>query len=283
MMRAEGLSLSKSYDPVNIDPARVVKTLTGLRPYRPAGYVVRREEFAGKVLVHNYGHGGCGVTLSWGCAEQAVKFLSDRQAGSVAVIGAGVIGLTTARVLQQNGWSVRVYADQFSPDTTSDVAGALWFPVTLYEEQSVSATFLTMFREAARKSYTVFRELMGEFRYGVYPMRFFELAEQKQDWPGRVEGNDLYPYYSRVSGDMAFNYPDGLFYEAMMIDPSLFLPALMDDIRDAGGQFIPKFFRKPEELIALEGDIVVNCTGYGAKALFGDSCLGQGSELGRLD
>lgn len=89
MMRAEGLSLSKSYDPVNIDPARVVKTLTGLRPYRPTGYVVRREEFAGKALVHNYGHGGCGVTLSWGCAEQAVKLLSDRQAGSVAVIGAG--------------------------------------------------------------------------------------------------------------------------------------------------------------------------------------------------
>ncbi|MCH9732406.1 MAG: FAD-binding oxidoreductase [Actinomycetia bacterium] len=45
------------------DPLRV-----GLRPFRTGG--VRLEAQPGTQIVHNYGHGGAGVTLSWGCAEE---------------------------------------------------------------------------------------------------------------------------------------------------------------------------------------------------------------------
>nr|MCH1922835.1 FAD-binding oxidoreductase [Shewanella ferrihydritica] len=59
--------------PVHADPARVIPTIGGMRPYRPEGYVVRREEAGQKVLIHNYGHGGGGMTLSWGSSMQAVR------------------------------------------------------------------------------------------------------------------------------------------------------------------------------------------------------------------
>lgn len=50
--------------------ARVITERVGLRPVRPS---VRLESEAlpdGRVLWHNYGHGGAGVTLSWGCAAE---------------------------------------------------------------------------------------------------------------------------------------------------------------------------------------------------------------------
>lgn len=53
--------------------ARVLEHKVGLRPSRHEIRVEREELPSGTVCVHNYGHGGAGVTLSWGCAEQAVS------------------------------------------------------------------------------------------------------------------------------------------------------------------------------------------------------------------
>ena len=52
----------------------IVGTAVGLRPSR---YEVRLEEetINGKRVIHNYGHGGAGVTLSWGCANEVVKMI----------------------------------------------------------------------------------------------------------------------------------------------------------------------------------------------------------------
>ena len=46
----------------------------------------------------------------------------------VLVIGGGVIGLSSAICLLEDGWDVRIHSAEFSPNTTSDVAAALWYP-----------------------------------------------------------------------------------------------------------------------------------------------------------
>ena len=51
------------------DPVRV-----GLRPFR--GQSVRLEHEPGTSIIHNYGHGGAGITLSWGCAEHVAQLAS---------------------------------------------------------------------------------------------------------------------------------------------------------------------------------------------------------------
>ncbi|MEU6402343.1 FAD-dependent oxidoreductase [Streptomyces sp. NPDC046985] len=51
--------------------ARVLEHRVGLRPARHAVRLEREELPGGRVLVHNYGHGGAGVTVAWGCARQA--------------------------------------------------------------------------------------------------------------------------------------------------------------------------------------------------------------------
>ncbi|MFY9631166.1 MAG: FAD-dependent oxidoreductase, partial [Candidatus Cybelea sp.] len=64
-------SPGRALTPVRIDANRVIRTIVGLRPFRAPGFVLRAESFGSKVLVHNYGHGGGGFSLSWGCATLA--------------------------------------------------------------------------------------------------------------------------------------------------------------------------------------------------------------------
>ena len=57
--------------------ARVLEHLVGLRPGRSSVRVEAESTPAG-LVVHNYGHGGAGVTLSWGCAEEVVRLVSGK-------------------------------------------------------------------------------------------------------------------------------------------------------------------------------------------------------------
>ena len=52
--------------PVKASADRVIRTLAGLRPYRDEGFVVREQRIGDTRVIHNYGHGGGGITLSWG-------------------------------------------------------------------------------------------------------------------------------------------------------------------------------------------------------------------------
>jgi len=114
---------------VLVSPERVIRTVVGLRPFRPSGFVVRAEKLDDKLLIHNYGHGGGGVTLSWGTSQLAVEDVSSSGlSGSAAVLGCGAVGLATARLLQRHGFDVTIYARDIPPNTTSNVAGASWFP-----------------------------------------------------------------------------------------------------------------------------------------------------------
>src|SRR5215212_10880771 len=128
----------RQFAPVKVARNRIIREVVGLRPYRPSGFVVDAQRFGSKLLVHNYGHGGGGVTLSWGTASLAVDLARDflitnrARPRHFAVLGCGVSGLSTARLLQrrfQNGaGTVTIYAKNLPPDTTSNIAGASWAP-----------------------------------------------------------------------------------------------------------------------------------------------------------
>ncbi len=56
---------------VKISWDRVIRTTIGLRPHRPGGFVLKADKLDAKTLIHNYGHGGAGMSLSWGTASMA--------------------------------------------------------------------------------------------------------------------------------------------------------------------------------------------------------------------
>jgi hypothetical protein len=55
--------------------------IAGVRPFRNGSYRLEAETIGSKFIVHNYGHGGAGITLSWGCAAKGRR--SCENAGDV--------------------------------------------------------------------------------------------------------------------------------------------------------------------------------------------------------
>jgi D-amino-acid oxidase len=61
---------------LKIPPLRIIATRVGLRPYRKSGVRVEAGRLAdGRPMIHNYGHGGAGFTLSWGCARTVLELV----------------------------------------------------------------------------------------------------------------------------------------------------------------------------------------------------------------
>src|SRR5688572_33410496 len=71
--RASAQTFQRRFAPVRVARDRVIREVVGLRPYRDEGYVVEAINTGNKLLVHHYGHGGAGITLSWGTAAEAVE------------------------------------------------------------------------------------------------------------------------------------------------------------------------------------------------------------------
>src|SRR5687767_6098982 len=86
--------------------------LAGVRPYRKVTFRLEPEMVGSTLVVHNYGHGGAGITMSWGCAVRVRALVVAHQPppGQIAVLGAGVMGLTAATLLRDAGYQVHIYA-----------------------------------------------------------------------------------------------------------------------------------------------------------------------------
>jgi D-amino-acid oxidase len=284
---AIALEQSRHLAPVKVSRARVIREVVGLRPFRPEGFRVEAERAGNKLLVHNYGHGGAGITLSWGTASLAMDLARDslgrppsrpqRRAQQTtrrnfAVLGCGVNGLSTARLLQrQFEGTVTLYAKDLPPETTSNIAGGFWSPTSVFDETVVTTKFTEQFRLACRISNRAFQNLVGP-EYGVRWIDTFELLRNEASLSSELTGgDDLYPAKEiHRDPDHYFGFPYVKQFSTMLIEPPVYLNALLRDFYIAGGKLVVKEFRSREEIVRLPAQVIFNCTGLGAKALFND-------------
>ncbi len=69
---------------LKIDNPTVLAERVGLRPFRKSGVRLERGKFRdGRAVIHNYGHGGSGFTLSWGCAEEVFRLTGEPSVGAI--------------------------------------------------------------------------------------------------------------------------------------------------------------------------------------------------------
>ncbi len=264
--------------PVKVSPDRLIRTIVGLRPFRPSGFVVRAEKLDAKTVIHNYGHGGGGITLSWGTANLALQEAAKIETRECAVIGCGVVGLATARMLQLRGYTVTIYTKAMPPDTTSNVAGGYWNPVTVYDSPRVTPEFRRQFVEASRFAWRRYQSLAGDM-YGVRWLPIYTLSREGPITPQPPESpmsevGPLFPELKSLArADNPFDTPFATRRYSMLIEPAIYLNALIRDFYTAGGKVVVREFSEARDLMALRESLLFNCTGLGARTLFHDEEL----------
>ena len=267
---ARPLARAGCLPPVNVAPERVIRTLAGLRPYRAQGFVVRAEALGDKRLVHNYGHGGSGITLSWGSSKLAAELGLPGHQGPVAVIGAGVMGLSTARLVQEAGFPVTIYAKALPPDTTSNVAGGQFHPFGHYDHNQVTPEWRAQFLAALDYSWRRFQIMVGD-DYGIRWLPTYS------ETSGGLERQWLptFPPDNRLLTPAEHPFPVAHMtrYDTLYVETGRYLRQMIRDVELGGGRIAIRDFAMPADVAALPERLIFNCTGLGARDLFGDTGL----------
>jgi D-amino-acid oxidase len=261
---------------------RVIRTTIGLRPHRDSGFVLKPEKFDAKTVIHDYGFGGAGMSLAWGCGAMAADMCLPQEERRVAVLGCGSPGLTAARQLQRRGFEVTIYTLAVPPYTTSNMSMAGFTPTAgLVSADKRTPAWDAQFRQAAEISYRQLQLLSGMPGYGVYWIDSYNGTDDPNRQGGGNNDGDLVPEALRTGrdreilgpGEHPFPTKYAIRSSALAIEPSIYLEALMRDFVLFGGKIVIRKFDTPRDLMSIKEPTIVNCTGLGSKTIFNDDEL----------
>ena len=206
---------------------------------------------------------------------------------SVAIIGAGVSGLTCGVLFAERGFRSAIFAEQIGQATTSGAAAALWFP---YDAEPVAKVI-----PWALATYKVLVDLTKNPRSGVSMIELRQYCRtgeiQIPDWakpfvistassviPSGVEGS------LDVSGS---GFSSGFSLNVPLMDTTIYLDYLVSRFQKAGGVINTNVRFEKLEDVDPKFDLVINCAGIGAHELVGDVDLephrGQVAIVPRID
>ena len=286
--------------PIRAHADRIFRITVCLRPFRAAGPRRDVEKVGDKTVVHNYGHGGSGWSLSWGSAAVATKSAMAAAEGSpeIAVIGAGAIGLTSATMLQRAGAKVTIYAKERAPFTRSSRATGSWTPDSRVALASaVSPSFAAEWEETARASFFMYQSYYGMPGSPVEWTDRWQLSDApraagapgaavdpniRTDRPAPV--HDFIHLNSRIAdltprpivmppGSTPFPTPYVTRSSSMTFNVADYSRQLLTDFLIYGGKIETREFHSPQELTQLPQKVIVNCPGYGGRALWSDESI----------
>lgn len=273
--------------PVKARLERLFNITVCLRPFRAAGPRLDTEMVGDKLVVHNYGHGGSGWSLSWGSGAIAVKQALARGERDIAVIGCGALGLTAALMAQRAGARVTIYAKELTPDVRSSRATGVWSPDSrIAIAAQAPPGFDALWEEMTRASYKTFLGLLGLPGDPIAWTDRYVLSDDAPGTPARKRQDPLgfAHYQSRVRdmtppneilapGDHPFATSYAQRAPTLQFNIMEYSHLLMTDFLLAGGKTQVMEFHTPADLAKLPQKVVINCPGYGARALWKDETV----------
>jgi glycine/D-amino acid oxidase-like deaminating enzyme len=265
-----------------------------IRPFRTKGPNLDVEQIGDAMVVHNYGHGGSGWSLSWGSADMAVQKAMSRSPKQIAVIGSGIIGLTSAITAQRAGAQVTIYTRELLPRTRSVRANGSWTPdsrIALAAE--APANFGETWEKMARMSWKNLRPYLGRPGNPVAFTDHYRLSDTPFGQPTPVDPN-LPPLPKPTWTGLPAQTSDFARYEDRIHDLTPRPEVLADDNNPfpvkfasrttqmffnfteyghlltseffaAGGKIEMRDFHSPSEMASLKEKVVINCPGFAAR------------------
>ena len=279
--------MSRNIAPIKATPDRITGVYVCTRPFRAAGPRIETERLDHKTIVHNYGHGGSGWSLSWGSSALALRMAQATGARQIGVIGCGALGLTSALLAQRAGLSVRIYAKELPPDVYSMRASGLWTPDSRICDAEHAAAFGDRWEEMTRTSFRTYQS-------AARPARQTDRMDRRLRGVGRavrIIPSRPFPTNRSTAASMhactisrrvrsnsragSHPFPQAYVrrYTIMMFNISAYAHMLMSDFLAAGGKIEVREFHDPRELVKLPEHTLINATGYGARALFKDDSI----------
>ncbi len=258
---------------------RVIKETVGLRPFRESGPRIEKEQLGNKVLVHNYGHGGSGWSLSWGTGHQARTLVDTTGTKEVALLGCGTVGIATATLLQESGYQVTIYTKDVPPNVTSNLATGTWSPSSrVCARDKATPAFRKMWEEATRFSFHRMQMMLGIDDMVVWANEYRVLQSKSEDRQGAASEAfhtpGLIPNWRELSAkDHPFKMGHVRTRSNMTFNIPAYLHFHLNNFLLRGGKLQIKEIKRPEDIDALPQKVVVNCMGLGAKHVFNDEEL----------
>ena len=275
--------------PIRAEVDRIFRVTVCLRPFRAAGPRLDVERVGDKTVVHNYGHGGSGWSLSWGSSSVAVEKAMGLGEREVAVIGCGALGLTSAILLQRAGAKVTIYAKERPPEVRSARATGSWTPDSrIALTTSVSPDFPALWERMCRTSFHMYESYLGMAGNPVeFTDRYFLSDGDPDDGPANPQSNDslsFASYHDRVldlaprshelpPGSNPFPTRYARRNSSLTFNIAAYSRQLVTDFLIEGGKIERIEFHSPAELSQLPQKVVINATGYGARALWKDDSI----------
>jgi D-amino-acid oxidase len=196
---------------------------------------------------------------------------------SIAIVGAGVSGLTCGVLFAERGYRIEIFAEQVGKQTTSGAAAALWFP---YDAEPVEKVV-----PWALATYKVLVDLANDPRSGVSVIELRQYCRGGEikvpDWASVIS--------TKVEKSLNISglFTDGFSLRVPLMDSTIYLDYLTERFRKAGGRLNGGVCFKELEDVGPKFDLVINCAGFGARNLARDLDLephrGQVAIIPKID
>jgi D-amino-acid oxidase len=178
------------------------------------------------------------------------------------IIGCGVSGLSCGIRLLEAGYRARIVARELPPRTTSNVAAAIWYPYRAFPLERVGAWGAQTFAELTRLAAAPGNGVMMTSGIEIFP-----------DPVGDPWWRASVAEFRRARPDeLPEGYADGYVFEVPIIEMPIYLGYLMRRFQALGGSIEVRALVSPDEALAAS-DLVINCTGLGARELVGDDTM----------
>ena len=181
----------------------------------------------------------------------------------VLILGSGVSGLSCGILLLKDGYKVTIWAKEFPPHTTSDVAAAFWYPYLCNPHDKATVW-------AGNTLHYLRQHALIDGESGCETRSITELFDHPVGdpwWANAVE-----EWHRPRPSELPPNYVDGYQTQAIVMDSSKYMGWLLTQYESLGGRREHHEVSDIREAFASH-DIVVNCTGLGSRRLFNDTRL----------